>query len=176
MIFEPLGVRGAYRITHERITDHRGFFARAWCAEEYARNGLNPRVAQASWSQSLVRGTLRGLHYQAAPREEAKTVSCVRGAIYDVIVDIRRDSPTYLRWCAVELGTDDFAAVYVPEGCAHAFLTLTDDTVVHYQISAVHDAACYRGVRWDDPTFGVQWPFEPRVVLDRDATYPDWAP
>jgi dTDP-4-dehydrorhamnose 3,5-epimerase len=176
LIFTPLSVQGAWRVTHERIHDHRGFFARAWCAGEYARQGLNPRVAQASWSQSLTRGTLRGLHFQVAPREEAKTVSCVRGAIFDVIVDVRRGSPTYLQWCGVELTQDDFAAVYVPEGCAHAFLTLADDTVVHYQISEVHDAACYRGARWDDPAFGIRWPFAPTVILDRDASYPDWVP
>ncbi len=176
MICHPLEVKGSYRLEFQRMADHRGFFARSWCADEYARFGLNPRVAQSSYSQSLRRGTLRGLHYQVAPREEAKTVTCVRGAIFDVIVDLRRDSPTYLRWCGVELDADSFAAVYVPEGCAHAFLTLADDTVVHYQISEVHDPACYRGVRWDDPAFGVVWPIAPAVILDRDAAYPDWTP
>jgi dTDP-4-dehydrorhamnose 3,5-epimerase len=176
MTLAPLPVLGAYRVTFERLHDHRGFFARGWCAETYARHGLNTQVAHASYSQSLRRGTLRGLHYQVAPREEAKTVTCVRGAIYDVVLDLRRASPTYLRWCAVELDAESFAAVYVPEGCAHAFLTLADDTIVHYQVSTVHDPACYRGVRWDDPAFGIRWPFPPDVILERDAHYPDWVP
>ncbi len=176
MNVHPLAVHGAFRLELERLTDVRGFFARAWSPEAYEAHGLNPRIAHSSWSQSLRRGTLRGLHYQVPPRQEAKTVTCVRGAIYDVILDLRPDSPTYRRWCAEELAQDDFAAVYVPEGCAHAFLTLADDTVVHYLVSEAHDPACYRGVRWDDPAFDIRWPFRPTTILDRDARYPDWTP
>jgi dTDP-4-dehydrorhamnose 3,5-epimerase len=174
--FTPLGVAGAHRVEALRNDDVRGSFSRTWCADAYAAAGLTPRVAQVNVSQSHARGTLRGLHYQLAPRQEAKTVSCLRGAIHDVVVDLRRESPTYLRWCALTLHAGDGVAMYVPEGCAHGFLTLEDDTLVHYVSSAPHDPALYRGVRWDDPAFGVRWPTSPTLLHPRDAGYPDWAP
>ncbi len=174
MRFTPLAVAGAHRVEALRNDDTRGSFSRTWCAEAYARAGLTPRAAQVNVSASHARGTLRGLHYQLPPRQQAKTVSCLRGAIHDVVVDLRRDSPTYLGWCALTLRAGDGVAMYVPEGCAHGFLTLEDDTLVHYVASEPHDPGLYRGVRWDDPAFGIAWPGPPDVIHPRDATYPDW--
>ncbi len=177
MIFEPLsGVDGAMLLREDRREDERGWFARTWCSGELAAHRLVPKVVQASRSWSRSRGTLRGLHFQCPPHAEAKVLSVLEGAIYDVIVDLRPSSSTFCRWTAVELTALDGRAVYVPEGCAHGFLTLEDDTLVEYQISAAFAPAAYRGVRWDDPAFGVRWPFPPIVIHPRDATYPDFVP
>jgi dTDP-4-dehydrorhamnose 3,5-epimerase len=155
--------------------DERGFFARTWCERECGERGMNLHVAQCNVSFNKKVGTLRGLHYQAAPFEEAKLVRCTHGSIYDVIVDLRPASPTFKRHLAVVLSAGNRRALYVPEGCAHGFQTLEDDTEVFYQMSAPYSADHARGVRWDDPAFGIEWPAAERNMADRDRAYPDFA-
>jgi dTDP-4-dehydrorhamnose 3,5-epimerase len=176
MIFRATGIDGAWVIEAEQLGDERGFFARTWDAEEFAERGLNPRLAQCSISYNRARGTLRGLHYQAAPFEEAKLVRCTAGAIFDVVVDLRPESSSFKGWFGEELSAENRRALYVPEGCAHGFLTLADDSEVHYQISQFYSPEAARGVRWDDPAFGITWPGEVVVINDRDRTYPDFRP
>ena len=161
-------------MTLERREDERGFFARNWCSREFAAHGLSRNLAQSSLSSSPRRGTLRGLHYQVAPHQEAKLITCVRGSIWDVIVDLRPASPTCLQWYGQTLDDTSLSSVYVPEGFAHGFLTLSDDTLVLYQISAYRSPEHARGVRWDDPAFDIQWPFAPLIIGARDRSYPDY--
>ena len=174
MTFAETAVVGAWVVEPERLSDERGFFARTWDAEIFAERGLDARLAQCSVSYNARRGTLRGMHYQAAPHEEAKLVRCTRGSIFDVAVDLRPGSKTFRRWFGVELSADYRLAVYVPEGCAHGFLTLSDDSEVAYQISEFWAPDAGRGVRFDDPAFSIEWPEEVVVVADRDRTYPDF--
>ena len=176
MRLRPLAVDGAFVVEPERHADERGYFARAFDADAFAEHGLESAVAQTSVSFNVKELTLRGLHYQAAPHAEAKLVRCTRGAVYDVVVDLRPQSPTFLRWDAVQLDEDDGLGAYVPPGCAHGFLTLRDASELHYQISAPYQPEAARGVRWDDPAFGIDWPAAPRVIAARDASYPDFAP
>jgi dTDP-4-dehydrorhamnose 3,5-epimerase len=173
MRFTETKVAGAYLIEPEPIADERGFFARTWCQDEFRAHGLASRLAQCSVSFSHRKGTLRGLHYQAAPHQEAKLVRCTRGAIWDVAVDLRRDSPSFKAWFGAELSAGNRAMLYVPEGCAHGQLTLTDDTEVFYQMSAPFEPTAARGVRFDDPAFAIEWPAEVRVINQRDRSYPD---
>jgi dTDP-4-dehydrorhamnose 3,5-epimerase len=173
--FSPMALAGACIIDIEPVPDERGFFARSWCREEFARHGLNPDLAQCSISFNKKRGTLRGMHYQAKPHEETKVVRCTRGAIYDVIVDLRPESPTFRKWVAVELSADNRRMLYIPAGLAHGFQSLTDDTEVFYQISAPYHPESARGARWDDPAFGIEWPVAERVISDKDRQYPDFA-
>lgn len=172
MHFEPTEISGCVRVLPERHTDARGHFARTWDADAFAAQGLTAVVAQCSVSFNPRRGTLRGMHWQDAPHAEAKLVRCTRGALYDVCLDLRPASPTRGRWTAATLTADGGAALYVPEGCAHGFLTLADDTEVFYMISAAYAPEASRGVRYDDPAFGIAWPEPVRVVSDRDRTYP----
>ena len=158
MIFTATELDGAYRIEPERLEDERGFFARMWCQEEFKAHGLNPNLVQCNVSYNKRKGTLRGMHYQVAPHEEAKLVRVTRGAIYDVIVDLRPTSPTYRQWASAELSAENRATVYVPPGFAHGFQTLTDDAEVFYQMSESHHAESSRGLRWDDPALGIEWP------------------
>jgi dTDP-4-dehydrorhamnose 3,5-epimerase len=174
MIFTATRVQGAFLIDMKRIEDERGFFARAWCRQEFVEHGLNPAVEQCNVSFNVEAGTLRGLHYQRAPHAEAKLVRCTGGAIFDVAVDLRPNSPTYRQWIGAELTSTNRRMLYIPEGCAHGYLTLAPDTEVFYQVSVPYAAAAADGVRWNDPAFGVQWPVEPRVILPRDAQYPDF--
>jgi dTDP-4-dehydrorhamnose 3,5-epimerase len=174
MIFRPLELPGAFLVEVERLEDERGFFARTFCRQEFEAAGLDPRVAQCSLSVNRRRGTLRGMHWQAEPHAECKLVRCVRGALYDVLIDLRADSPFYRHWCSVELTAERRNAVYVPEGVAHGFLTLEDDVEVYYQMSVPYAPEAARGVRWDDPAFDIAWPATPAVVSDRDASYPDF--
>jgi dTDP-4-dehydrorhamnose 3,5-epimerase len=176
MRFTELGVRGAYLVEAEPHADERGLFARTWCAREFAARGLSPRLVQASVSFNRRQGTLRGLHYQTRPAEEAKLVRCTAGRVWDVVLDLRPDSPTYLAHAGVELRADSRAAVYVPEGCAHGFLTLTDGAEVLYQMSEYYAPASSRGVRWNDPAFAIPWPAPVVVIGERDRTYPDFHP
>ncbi len=169
----PLG--GAYLLDLAPIEDERGFFANAFRADEFAAHGLISTIAQVNLSYTRERGTLRGLHFQAAPHAEAKTVRCVRGAAYDVIVDLRAGSPTRTRWFAVELTAGNRRAVYVPPGFAHGFQALTDDVELIYLVSAFYAPTHARGVRWDDPAFGIDWPLTPVRMHERDRTYPDFA-
>jgi dTDP-4-dehydrorhamnose 3,5-epimerase len=174
VIFRTLAVAGAFLLEPERLEDERGFFARTWCHREAAAQGLNPRVVQCNLSFNHREGTLRGLHYQLAPHQEAKLVRCSRGALHDVVVDLRPDSPTFLQHAAVVLSADDRRMVYVPEGCAHGFQTLEDDTEVFYQMSERYVAEASRGVRWNDPAFGIHWPRSRPIMNARDASYPDF--
>jgi dTDP-4-dehydrorhamnose 3,5-epimerase len=176
MIFKDTGIDGVLVIEPERHEDERGFFARTWDPGEFAQRGLNPELAQCSISFNRAHGTLRGLHYQAAPHEEAKLVRCTSGVIFDVAVDLRPDSSTFREWFGVELSAENRLALYVSEGCAHGFLTLADDSEVHYQISQAHAPDAGRGVRWDDPAFAIRWPDDVVVINDRDGSYPDFRP
>ena len=176
MDFMPLLIEGAY-LLHSRIRhDERGSFARTFCRREFAAHDLNPDVAQCSISATRRQGTLRGMHWQAPPHEEAKLVRCIRGAIHDVIVDLRPDSETYLRHEAVTLDGLHGTSLYVPEGVAHGYLTLTEDVEVLYQMSAFHEPEAARGVRWNDPVLGIEWPGEVQVITKRDQNYPDYVP
>ena len=163
-------------IDPEPVEDERGSFARTFCAEEFAARGLETRFVQQSVSHNRRRGTLRGMHYQAAPHSETKLIRCTAGAVYDVLVDLRGESPTFKRWIAVELTARSRRALYVPPGLAHGFLTLEDETEIHYQITPAYRPEASRGVRWDDPSFGIDWPLEPTVISAKDHAYPDYVP
>jgi len=167
---------GVFLIELERHGDDRGFFARSFCADELARAGLHTDFPQGNVSFNRRRHTLRGMHYQAAPHGEVKIVGCTAGAILDVVVDLRAGSPTRLGWCAVELTPATGAQLYIPAGFAHGFLTLADDTVVHYRMGARYVPDAARGVRWDDPRLEIAWPGRPAVISERDASYPDLDP
>jgi len=172
MRFTPLALEGAHLIEPEPIEDHRGFFARVWCEEEFLERGLNATLAQCNLSFNPRKGTLRGMHYQAAPHAEVKLVRCTMGAAYDVIIDLRREAPTHGQWVAVELTAENRRMVYVPEGFAHGFQTLENNTELFYQISALYHPESARGVRWDDPAFAIEWPaVEHRILSTRDANY-----
>ncbi|HEV7610814.1 MAG TPA: dTDP-4-dehydrorhamnose 3,5-epimerase [Steroidobacteraceae bacterium] len=172
MIFTELPLFGAYLVEMQRLGDERGFFARAYCAAEFAAHGLEPELRQCSVSYNARKGTLRGMHYQGAPHEEHKLVRCTAGAIYDVIVDIRTFSPTYRRWYGAELTADNRHSVFIPPGFAHGFMSLTDHSEVYYMISAPHAPESARGVRWNDPAVAIEWPVTPVVISARDAAYP----
>jgi dTDP-4-dehydrorhamnose 3,5-epimerase len=175
VIFQPTALPGAYVIEPERLEDVRGYFARTFCQEDFAAHGLETRVAQCSISFNYRKGTLRGMHYQIAPFEEVKLVRCIHGAIYDVIIDLRRDSPTFKKHVAVHLDEKVGRMLYIPAGFAHGFQTLENDTEVAYQMSQVYSPEHARGVRWNDPAFGIRWPEDERTILERDRNYPDFA-
>jgi dTDP-4-dehydrorhamnose 3,5-epimerase len=175
MIFTETKLKGAFIVEIEKIGDARGFFARAWCEKELAAHDLHVHWVQANIAFSKQKGTLRGLHYQIAPYEEAKLMRCIRGAIYDVIVDLRPESPTYLQWLGVELTADNHKALYVPEGCAHGYQTLMDDTETFYPVSQFYAPGFERGVRWNDPAFGIQWlETDERMISAKDRSWPDY--
>jgi dTDP-4-dehydrorhamnose 3,5-epimerase len=174
MIFTETKLKGAFVIEIERLEDERGFFARSWCKREFANHGLNPNLVQCSVSFNRARGTLRGMHYQRAPHQEIKIVRCTAGAIYDVIIDLRSDSPTFTHWAAVELTAANHRMLYVPEDFAHGFQTLEDNTEVFYQMSEFYEAGFAGGLRWDDPAFAIRWPLADRIISTRDRTYPDF--
>ncbi|MEL7362210.1 MAG: dTDP-4-dehydrorhamnose 3,5-epimerase [Bacteroidota bacterium] len=176
MIFDETTLPGAFVLRPERHADERGHFARTFCRREFEAHGLNAAVAQCSVSFNEQAGTLRGMHYQAAPHAEAKLIRCTRGAVYDVILDLRADSDTYGQHFGAVLSADNGHALYVPEGFAHGFLTLKDRSEVFYQMSAFFAPDAARGVRWDDPAFNIHWPRPVRVIKDRDAAYPDFVP
>lgn len=174
MTFHETKLRDVFEIRIEPLVDERGFFARSWCQNEFEAQGLNPRLVQCNISVNKRRGTLRGVHYQLAPYSETKVIRCTRGAIYDVIVDLRPHSPTFKQWTAIVLTAEKRNMAYVPENCAHGFLTLEDETEVFYQMSEFYHAESGRGVRWDDPALGITWPAEVEVISERDRTYPDF--
>jgi dTDP-4-dehydrorhamnose 3,5-epimerase len=174
MHFTETALAGAYVVDVDRREDERGFFARSWCRDEFARHGLAPRLAQCNISFNRRRGTLRGMHFQRAPYEEAKVVRCTRGRILDVLLDLRPASPTFCRWIGVELSADNHRMLYVPEGVAHGFQTLDDDTELFYQMSETYHAEAAAGVRWNDPRFGIEWPIPSPIVSERDAAFPDF--
>lgn len=172
MKFTPTPLAGAYLIELEQLEDERGFFARSFCQNEFKAHGLDPVVAQCNVSFNRKRGTLRGLHYQAEPHAEAKLVRCTRGAIWDVIVDLRKDSPTIHKWHAAELTAENRRALYIPAGFAHGFQTLADDSEVLYQMSEYYDPGLARGVRWDDRTLAIRWPIKQAIISSRDRAFP----
>ena len=167
-------LKGAYIIEIEPISDDRGFFARSWCQQEFCDRGLNPNLVQCNVSFNLKKGTLRGMHYQAKPHEEAKLVRCTQGAIYDVIIDIRADSSTFKKWIAVELSSKNHKMLYIPEGFAHGFQTLEDNTEVSYQMSEFYHPVGAQGIRWDDPEFQLEWQLTGKIISERDLSYTLW--
>ena len=175
MRFTPMRLNGAFLIDLDHHVDERGFFARSWCATEFADHGLNTEIRQCSVSFNARKGTLRGLHYQAAPSEECKVVRCTSGAIYDVIVDVRATSSTFGQWVGAELTADNRRQLYIPVGIAHGFQTLCDASEVFYQISSDHNPASARGLRWDDPAVRIAWPDAVNaIVSERDRGYSDF--
>jgi dTDP-4-dehydrorhamnose 3,5-epimerase len=174
LILTETPLAGAFVLDVERLEDERGFFARTFCGDELRAHGLESNVAQCSVSFNRARGTLRGLHYQDAPHEEVKIVRCTRGAIWDVVVDLRRHSDTYRRWTAIDLTADNRRALYIPRGMAHGFITLSDDSEVFYMMGNRYVEGAARGIRWDDPAFAIHWPLAPTVMSDRDRTYAAW--
>jgi dTDP-4-dehydrorhamnose 3,5-epimerase len=177
MIFTETPVAGAYLVELELFTDERGFFARLWSLDEFGSRGLTGAFVQCNNSFSARRGTLRGLHYQAAPHEEVKLCRCIKGAVFDVVADMRPASPTYLRWYGVELTAANRHMLYVPEGCAHGYLTLEDDSEVMYSVSRAYHPDAERGVRWNDPAIGIVWPIATGLTLSpKDLRWPDVTP
>jgi dTDP-4-dehydrorhamnose 3,5-epimerase len=174
MKFTETKLKGAYIVEIEKLTDERGFFARSWCRKEFEALGLTARVVQANVSYNLKKGTLRGMHYQIAPYQECKLIRCTRGAIYDVIIDLRPDSPTYKQWTGLELTADNYTLFFVPEDFGHGFQTLTDDTEITYQVTQFYTPGSEKGIRFDDPTFNIQWPLEVTTISDKDRTWPDF--
>jgi len=175
MIFEETKLKGAYIIQPERISDTRGYFARAWCSKEFETHGLNTSPVQSNISFNIKEGTVRGMHFQISPYAETKLVRCTRGAIWDVIIDIRPDSTTYTQWIGVELTMDNHTMLYVPEGFAHGYQTLTDNSEVFYQVSQFHAPEFERGIRWDDPSFDIKWPLSgERIISEKDRKWPDF--
>jgi dTDP-4-dehydrorhamnose 3,5-epimerase len=177
VIFTELELEGAFVIGLEPIEDERGFFALVWAPGEFAQRGLETRIAQCNLAYNERAGTLRGLHFQTAPHAEVKLIRCTRGAVYDVIVDLRPESPTYMRWQAVELTAENGQMLYVPEGFAHGYQTLVDATETYYQVSHPYVPAAQAGVRWDDPAFGIEWPdADERIISARDRAWNDYVP
>lgn len=174
MKFVPTHLSGSYIIELDPLSDERGEFVRTWCSKEFADAGLCVEYAQSSISRNKKTGTLRGMHFQQSPNEEVKVVSCIGGAIYDVIVDIRPNSPTYCQWFGVELSENGNRCLYVPEGFAHGFITLTDNANVHYQISTPYAPESASGLRWNDAAFSIEWPIKPKVMSEKDRSYPDF--
>ena len=174
MKFIETKLKGTYIIELEPMEDERGFFARTFCQDEFRKNGIDFNIVQCNISYNKKKGTLRGMHYQIAPYEEAKLVGCIRGAIYDVIIDLRVGSSTYCQWFAVELTEENYKMLYIPKGFAHGFQTLEDNTVVFYQMSEFYYPECARGVRWDDSTFEIEWPLSEQVMSKKDLSYPDF--
>lgn len=174
MTFKETAISGVFEIGIQAIRDERGFFARAWCRSEFEEHQLESALVQCNISYNARKGTLRGMHFQSAPFAETKLVRCTQGAIYDVVLDLRPQSPSFRGWLALTLTAENRNMVYIPKGCAHGFLTLRDETEVFYQMSEVYNAESARGVRWNDPTFGIVWPDHVEVISDRDRNYPDF--
>lgn len=174
MIFAETKLKGAFIIQPEKLEDERGFFARTWCKRELEAHGLNPNLVQCNISFNKKRGTLRGMHHQVPPHEEAKLVRCTMGAIYDVIIDLRPNSLTFKQWISVELTAENRKMIYIPEGVSHGFMTLDDNTEVFYHMSEFYAPECARGVRWNDPAFDIVWSGDVTVISERDNQYPDF--
>jgi dTDP-4-dehydrorhamnose 3,5-epimerase len=172
LIFKETPLAGAFVIEPERIEDERGFFATEFAVEEFGARGLDPRVAQTAVSFNKLRGTLRGMHYQADPHGQAKLIRCLNGSVYDVIIDLRRHSPFFKRWHAINLTSQSMVSLYVPPGFAHGFETLEDASVVSYLLSTPRHPPSERGVRWNEPSVGIEWPFTPTVISPRDSSLP----
>lgn len=177
MKFTPTPIPGVHTVEYQRFHDDRGFFAPVWIAETFAKHGLEHQILQTSVAYNKFRGTIRGLHYQVPPFQEVKIVRVIRGAVFDVAVDLRRDSPTFKRWVGITLDAENCRMAYLPAGIAHGYQTLTDDAEVLYTVSARYSPEHARGVRWNDPAFGIEWPLDvPPIINERDRTYPDFDP
>ena len=174
MIFKDTKLSGVFVVELEALEDERGFFARSWCAREFEEHGLQTRFVQSNISFNKNKGTLRGMHYQAAPHPEVKLVRCTRGAIFDVVIDLRPDSPTFTQWISITLTADNHMSAYIPKGFAHGFQSLEDCSEVFYQMSEFFAPECARGVRWNDPAFGIKWPPGERTISKKDQGYPDF--
>jgi dTDP-4-dehydrorhamnose 3,5-epimerase len=174
MIFTKTTLKDAYIIDLNKIKDERGFFARVYCVKEFEEHGIKFPIVQANISYSRSKQTLRGMHYQLEPHGEAKLIRCTKGSIYDVIIDVRSDSSTYGEWLGVELTEKNYRMLYVPEGFAHGFITLEDDTEVTYPVSEYYTPGAEQGIRWDDPAFGIEWPVEPKIVSEKDSNWVDY--
>ncbi len=174
MRFVEQKIKGCFLIEAQPFQDDRGVFRRHFCAKEYADAGIDPAVAQANVSENKFKHTLRGFHYQHAPHQEAKTITVIKGSIYDVVLDLRKDSATFGQWYAVELDENSRTSIHIPKGCANAFLSLSDDTVLHYYSSQFYCASAESGIRYNDPFFKIDWPFEPKVISDKDNSWPDY--
>ena len=175
MIFIETKLASAFVIELEKVVDERGFFARTWCQKEFKDHGLNPNLSQISIAVNKSKGTIRGMHYQLTPHEEAKLVRCTRGSIYDVIIDLRSNSKTFKQWFSTELTDKNNKMVYVPEGCAHGYQTLEDNTEVLYHMSVAHIPELYRGVRWNEPVFKITWPITEKIIISgKDKNYPNF--
>jgi dTDP-4-dehydrorhamnose 3,5-epimerase len=175
MQFQETPLCGAFVVKPNRLEDERGFFARSWCRDEFARQGLNSELSQCNISYNAHRGTLRGMHYQRHPHGEVKLVRCTMGTIYDVIIDLRGQSPTFMKWFGIELSAENRQMLYIPEDFAHGFLTLSDGAEVFYQMSTPFVSGFGAGVRWNDPAFAIEWPALPELIAERDNTYADFA-
>jgi dTDP-4-dehydrorhamnose 3,5-epimerase len=175
MIFNETEIPGAYTVEMEKREDSRGFFARSWCRREFGEHGLIGRIAQINVSFNSRKHTLRGFHYQVAPYQEDKLLRCTRGAVHDVLLDLRPESPTFSRHLEVDLSAANYRMLLVPKGCANAFLTLTDETEITYLVSEFYAPASERGVRWNDRAFGIRWPAEPAVISEKDSSWPNFA-
>jgi dTDP-4-dehydrorhamnose 3,5-epimerase len=171
MFFKETELKGVFVVEPEIIKDERGFFACSWSLVEFEKHGLNPRLVQCNISFNKERGTLRGMHFQAKPHQEAKLVRCTRGAMYDVAVDLRPESPSRYQWTAVELTADNHRMLYIPEGFAHGYQTLADDTEIFYQMSEYYHPESAHGLRWDDPALGIEWPLPVAVISKRDEEF-----
>jgi dTDP-4-dehydrorhamnose 3,5-epimerase len=174
--FRETNLKGSFVIELARLEDERGFFARSWCHLEFQKHGLNTDLVQCNISYNRQKRTLRGMHFQRSPHAESKLVRCTRGGIFDVIVDLRNDSPTYLQWFSTELSADNHRMLYIPEHFAHGFQTLTDDTEVFYQMGNYFTPSAAAGFRWNDPLVGITWPLSDPILSDRDRTFPDLQP
>jgi dTDP-4-dehydrorhamnose 3,5-epimerase len=174
LIFKETKLPGAFVIEPDQLADQRGFFARTFCRKEFEAHGINALVEQCNISFNKRKGTLRGMHFQVAPFAEAKLVRCTSGSIYDVIIDLRPSSPTFKQYFAAELSVENRAMLFIPEGFAHGFQTLQDDSEVFYQMGQSFSAEHARGVRWNDPAFGIEWPKDERIIIERDRNYPDF--
>jgi dTDP-4-dehydrorhamnose 3,5-epimerase len=176
MIFTETKIRGVLTIEPEILTDERGYFARSFCKEEFRKHGLETEIVQCNISYNKKKGTLRGMHYQAPPFEEAKIVSCTKGSIYDVVIDLRKDSRTYCQWTTADLNSENFRMIYIPKGCAHGFQTLADNSIVYYQMTEVFRPGSACGVRWNDPVFGIQWILDETIISEKDKDLSDFCP
>jgi dTDP-4-dehydrorhamnose 3,5-epimerase len=175
MIFKDTPIADAYIIEPEKISDHRGFFARIWCQDELRKMGLKSELAQSNVGFSYQKGTLRGLHFQESPHAEVKIVRCSRGAIFDVIVDLRPESPSYKHWFSVELSDENCKMIYVPEGVAQGYITLADNTEIYYHTTEFYHPGSASGVRFDDSEFGIVWPIEIAAISQQDREWPDYS-
>lgn len=176
MKFTESPLKGVFVIDLEKRGDDRGFFARLFCEREFTQHGLSPKIVQMNNSLSSTRGTLRGIHYQLPPKGEDKTFRCVRGALFDVVLDLRPDSPTFMRHFTVELTAENRTMIHVPQGCANSFMTLADDTEIFYFTSEFYSPQHERGIRYNDPALGIRWPMEPVIISDKDKSHPDFKP